>query len=61
MLAAVILIIIELIKNPSAFKMPKGDSGLTAQEKLIAFFTTPAVWATVVTTVLVIIFREVLL
>ena len=61
MLAAVILIIIELIKNPSAFKMPKGDSGLTTNEKLTAFFTTPAVWATVIVAILAIIFREVLL
>ena len=61
MLAAVILILIELIKNPSAFKMPKGDSGLTANEKLTAFFTTPAVWTTVIVAILAIIFREVLL
>ncbi len=61
MLAAVILLLIELIKNRYTFIMPKGDSGLSDKDKLTAFFTTPAVWATIIVAILAIILREVLL
>ena len=60
MLAAVILLIVELAKNFHSFRMPKGDSGLSPAEKLAAFFTTPAVWAAIVLSVLLIVAHELL-
>lgn len=61
MIAAVIMLIVELVTNKATFRMPKGDSGLTAKEKLTAYFTTPAVWATVVFVIFAITLNEVIM
>lgn len=47
-IAAVIIFIVELKHNPFAYKLPKGDSRLTASEKGYSFFTAPAIIAAIV-------------
>jgi len=61
MITAVIMLIVELIANRDSFKMPKGDSGLTASEKAVAYLSTPAVWVTVTVATAAIIITEILL
>ncbi|MBQ9117541.1 MAG: CPBP family intramembrane metalloprotease, partial [Clostridia bacterium] len=58
MLAAVIMLIVELVTNKNTFKMPKGDSGLTAKEKAATYFSTPAVWVLIVVAILAIALTE---
>ena len=42
MAAAVIVLIVEFAVNRNQFKLPKGDSGLTTEDKIGAFFRSPA-------------------
>lgn len=44
-IAAVIILIVDLNKDKSAFYLPKGDSRLTESEKCACFFSAPAVIA----------------
>jgi membrane protease YdiL (CAAX protease family) len=60
MIAAVIMLIVELVTNKATFRMPQGDSGLTAREKANAYFTVPAAWVAITVGILAIIFQEIL-
>ena len=42
MAVAVVIIVIEFAVNRNQFRLPKGDSGLTTEEKTGAFFRSPA-------------------
>ncbi len=54
MAAAIVLLIVEIVKFPKTFKLPAGDSMLTSKEKSKAFFSSPVVIITLVLLALVI-------
>lgn len=55
-LAAVIILIVELLYNKGSFRLPSGDSMLTESEKNSCFFSAPAVVAAIAIVGVIIIF-----